>query len=256
LHFLYLAYTDPDARANNLFFDVLTVHVFDGTDSVYYIPRFFEDLVKKTGFTKPIWINEMNARITEDSGYPVAGGATRTTPDQQASFIIQGVALAFAAGVERIEIYKLNDNDPHPGDEAWGLIRGDGTRRPGYYALKTAIRYLNPTSTAMRLRNDYATLVTMVQPGRTVYVIWNRTYKPQSARIKSVDGKAGALLVSMTGTVRTLTDDDMADGAYKLVLPPCSVPCSIQGQPQILVQTGQPQDAWIAIDKAKVMLKP
>jgi hypothetical protein len=48
----------------------------------------------------------------------------------------------------------------------------------------------------------------------------------------------------------------MANGAYALYLPGCSPPCFIQGEPQILVQTGVPQDAWVVKDDAAVLFKP
>ena len=89
-----------------------------------------------------------------------------------------------------------------------------------------------------------------------MYVLWNRTYDPLIARVKSVDGNAGATLVSTTGSEHVLTDNNMTDGAYNVYLPGCSAPCFIQGEPQILVQNGDPQDAWVVIDDAAVLFKP
>src|SRR5262249_36884643 len=64
---------DPEARKNNLFFDVLTVHVFAGTDWVWFITRLFKRFPEKFGYPKPVWIDELNILLTKDDGYPYVG---------------------------------------------------------------------------------------------------------------------------------------------------------------------------------------
>ncbi len=157
-----------------------------------------------------------------------------------------------AAGADRVEIYKLYDNDQHDNYEAWGLVRADGTRRPGYFALKTAAAYFGSTVKATRYKNEYATLVTLAQPDRTVYVIWNNIYLPVHARIKPSPGSSSAEWVSVIGQTQTVTPNQ---GTYDLYLSPCSAPCAIQGEPQILIQPGPPQPGWVQIDQASVPLK-
>ncbi len=246
--FLRLADADPEARQNNFFFDVLTVHVFSGTDWLWRVINQTRSLPMSFGMSKPVWIDEFNVRITSDTGWPlrpVQDGESPVSLADQASFIVQGSALALAAGVERIEVYKLYDNDVTVGYEAWGLIRADGSRRPGYYALKTVSHYFNATTSAHRYTTASVVLVTLVQPGKTVYVVWNRTSEPVKARIKAVDvDKTSAQLVSIVGEVSTLTLEDTSGGSYELDLPPCSAPCLVQGEPRILIQPGDPQAVW------------
>src|SRR5258708_20447473 len=112
--FLRTAYDDPEARKNNLFFDVLSVHVFQNTDSVWYLTQLYKRLANSVGFSKPVWIDEMNALVNSDGDWPVSSGYRSVSPDQQASFIIQGSALALAAGAERVEVYRLFDHTLNP----------------------------------------------------------------------------------------------------------------------------------------------
>jgi hypothetical protein len=67
--------------------------------------------------------------------------------DEQASYVIQAFALARAAGVERMSIYKMVDERPEGPGELYGLVRNDGSVRPAFQAYQTAVRYMStPTS--------------------------------------------------------------------------------------------------------------
>jgi hypothetical protein len=256
--FLRTAYADPEAKANNYFFDVLTVHVFDNTDYVWYLTWLNKRIPEMLGMKKPVWIDELNTLISSDAGYPaVFRQWPKVSLEQQANFIIQGAALGLAAGAERISIYRLfDDNAKHPGYEAWGLIREDGTRRPGYYALKTASEYFGNADNAQRYKNNSVTLVTMQEAGRTIYVVWNQTTAPVTVRIRAVRTLNGPLLVSAVGKTQTLPDGEVGNGVYDLNLAPCKSPCLIQGEPRILVQPGSPQTVWTLRNGLPFLLKP
>jgi hypothetical protein len=243
--FLRLAAADPEGPKNNMFFDVMTVHVFAGTEWVWTITRTFKSLQALFGPPKPLWINEMNVRVTIDSGWPIATGEPKITLEEQASFIIQGAALGLAAGAERIQVYKFFDNDVGDEYEAWGLIRADGTRRPGYYALQTVSRYFNGITDARRYNIQAVTVVIMRQEDRTIYVIWNKTMQPLYARIRAYDREAtDTMLISTTGKTRILPVGEDIKGSYELLLPPCTKPCMVQGEPRILIQGGPPQPVY------------
>ena len=268
--FLRTAYADPEGRKNNLFFDVLSVHIFQSTDNVWYITQLFKHLPETLGFSKPVWIDEMNALINNDGDWPVTSGYAPVSLDQQASFIIQGTALALAAGAERVQVYRMFDNDVHPGYEAWGLVRGDGTRRPGYYALKTASEYFRNSSKVERIRNNFATMVVFTQPDRTVYVVWNRTLRApiyvQFPVDIELDSETQVRTVSQIGeesalspnNVKALLPDNAssvqaADGSYKLLLPPCISDCEIEGEPRIVVQAGPPRPVTILTEVGETL---
>jgi Glycosyl hydrolase catalytic core len=250
--FLRLAALDPEGPPNKLFFDVLTVHVFSGTDWVWRMTTHVKSLPESFGFPKPVWINELNVRVTADGDWPIRATDENDGPvslADQAAFIVQGSALALAAGVERIAIYRLYDDAVTPGYEAWGLVRGDGTRRPGYYALKTVTKYFGGTTRAQRFSNMGITGVTLSEPGRTVYVIWNTTNDPLTVRVKAASNKAAdTVLVSDTGDAQALSVGQASGGSYDFDLSPCTAPCFIQGAPRILVQTGVPQAVWAIVN--------
>ncbi len=244
--FLRIATADPEARKNNLFFDVMTVHAFAGTDWVRRITQQSKSLPESFGFPHPVWINELNIRPTKDGDWPLKGGDPQVTLDEQASFIIQGIAIGLALGVDRIEVYKLYDNDVDSnGYEAWGLIRADNTRRPAYYALQTAIKVFGSTTKARKDSDGDVTLITMTQPGKTAYVIWNQTTEAITARIKAYDNKAtDTVNVSTTGQTVSPLLSDVAGGSYEFTLPACNTPCAVEGEPRILIQSGPPQAVW------------
>jgi hypothetical protein len=203
--------------------------------------QLYKSIPASFGFPKPVWINEFNIRISADGDWPLKSADPPITLDEQASFIIQGTALALAAGADHIEIYKLFDNDVAEGYEAWGLIRADGTRRPGYYALQTASHYFNDTLKAQRYSTLDATLVTLVEPDKTVYVVWNETDRPFRARVKA--SAPDATLVSATGKVEPLKAGE--HGNFEFSLPACTQPCFVHGEPRILIQPGDPQAVWL-----------
>jgi hypothetical protein len=139
--------------------------------------------------------------------------------------------------------------------EAWGLIRADGTRRPGYFALQTVIKYFSGATAIQRYKNAYATMVVFTEPGRNVYVVWNRTRKAQYAYIQAADpNNPNITEVSMTGEERRLQQGELVDNTYELYLPPCQGSCDIQGAPRILIQQGDPQPGWTLNDKQLVDL--
>src|SRR5207245_699567 len=70
--------------------------------------------------------------------------------DQQAAYVLEGFALARAAGAARMSIYKMLDEGPEGPGELYGLVRNDGSTRPAFDAYKTAVKYLsNPTQPAI-----------------------------------------------------------------------------------------------------------
>jgi hypothetical protein len=132
---------DPTARANNWFFDAVDVHTYGNPLNGYNIPMVFRRVMREKGIDKPIWIVESNVLPRDDPHAPPEDTSFRATMDEQASYIIQNMALALAAGVQRYSIYKMTDEAPEVGDQYWGLARNDGTVRPAYVAYQVGVRY-------------------------------------------------------------------------------------------------------------------
>lgn len=248
---LALIRDDPEARKYNQFFDVLTVHAYGGTDWVWRLTQYMASVLGEYGLQKPIWIGEVNVRPTQDTGWVIKGLARTRDPqisvEEQASFIVQGAALALSMGVERVMFYRLYDNgyDPKQGNsyEAWGLIRPDGTRRPGYYALKTVNEYFKNVTSVLRTRNGGVTLILLFQPDQTTYVLWNENNWPVTVQIKPNSGDETAKLISYTGDVQTASPGK--DGKYRFQLASCSGLCVVKGEPRLFVQPGKPQTVTV-----------
>jgi hypothetical protein len=140
-HVLDAITADPTARANNFFFDAVDVHAYSNPLNSYLEPTLFRRILQSKGMDKPIWITESGVLPKDDPRVGITDGPFRATLDEQASYVIQSMALARAAGVARYSLYKMQDEFPENGDEYWGLTRNDGTVRPAYLAYQVAARY-------------------------------------------------------------------------------------------------------------------
>jgi hypothetical protein len=143
---------DPNAAANNFYHDVVSLNLYRAPDDVYRVHGVFKNIQKKFGIDKPLWLTETNAMPSDDSAIPCAdkhnSEAIKTTMNQQAAYAIQSLALAAAAGYEKIEFYQMVDSNPCAEPAVWGVTRDDGTRRPVSDALKVAINNFAGFTTA------------------------------------------------------------------------------------------------------------
>ena len=139
---------DPTAAANNWYFDVVDAHTYGNPLNSFTVPTTFRRIMRDRGIDKPIWIDESNALVKNDPRVGAGDGPFRATMDEQASYVIESMALARAAGVQRYSIYKLQDEFPENGDEYWGLTRNDGSVRPGYLGYQVGTRYIQNARSA------------------------------------------------------------------------------------------------------------
>ncbi len=230
---------DPGAQANNLFFDVLTVHVYDQTELGWKMTRQLQSLPAAMGYPKPVWIDELNARPTADTegdnGWQAASFEQPVTLDQQADFLVQAAALGLALGVQRMGVYRLYDNvadsDAADGNAAWGLIRNDGSHRPAYDAWSLVIREFSATTAAQRATKGGVSMVTMTQPDRYIVALWNQTDQPITVRVPH---HPDSLLLSPFNDTPAMTPAGPGGAMDEFVLPPCIDPCAIEGEPRLL----------------------
>ncbi len=236
---LRIAAKDPDARAHHLFFDVLSIHVYTDTQLVWRITNQLHSLAVSVGYSPPVWIDEMNAQVTTDGDWRIDPRDKPITLDQQVAFIVQASALGLALNAQRIGVYRLWD-DTDPGTDAeWGLVRHDGSRRPAYDAYHTVIQEFSATVSASRISNHGVTIVTLRQPKRSLSIIWNETYEPITARALVTPG--ARLLLPNGDDVITNT----VSHGTEFTLPPCSIPCAVQGEPRILILAGASQAIYL-----------
>ena len=236
---LKVAMQDESAAEHGYFFDVATVHVYFDSESVYTIIEQQRKILREFGLQKPVWMNETNAAPMDDPRHPWHDPLVPVTLQQQASFVIQSTALAFAAGVERMAVYKLFDHvAPTHGLESYGLFRSDGSPRPAATAYRVAVERLSGFRRVYHTARPTHHLVTFVGATAVTHVAWARKADPVIVRVAANPGAKGASLVDQHGTVKQLVPDE---GEYQLELTAAdcledSSECVVGGEPQLLVE--------------------
>jgi hypothetical protein len=140
---------DPDRRRNGDYFDIVAVHTYNAPLNSYAVPLIMREILQARGLNKPIWINESNAIPYGDTANPLPYPPMAATLDQQASYVIQSMALALAAGVERYAVYKTIDENPENGSDLYGLVRNDRSLKPAYVAYQVGATYFSNAYTAV-----------------------------------------------------------------------------------------------------------
>ncbi|HEV7662543.1 MAG TPA: hypothetical protein VGQ62_03335, partial [Chloroflexota bacterium] len=141
---LRLMAADPDARANNWYFDAAVLQLYNDPRGLFDAPRIFRDLMHVRGIDKPVWVNETNAVPWDDPAAPLTRADFRATQDEQANYLVQAIAYALAGGVERVAVFKMLDDSPlrQNVEQAFGMVRADATNsvRPVFRAFQTLQR--------------------------------------------------------------------------------------------------------------------
>jgi hypothetical protein len=247
------------------YFDVAAFNIYWCPDDLLRVHREMKQAMASAGISRPIWLTETNAMPHNDGATPKAPNGQRVTLDQQADFVIQALALASAAGYERVGWYRMADGNIWQHQEVWGLVRDDGTPRPAFHAMKTALSLFSGAT-----RVSFTPLEREDQPfgtpwpqnpesyypnwsvyqvafdhadGRRVTVLWNATGERLTVRVPRQG--SGAAWVNKQGQESAASD---SGGWYVRELPAATVrgpldPSGyhyIGGEPAILVQRGVP----------------
>ncbi|MEI2610641.1 MAG: hypothetical protein V9G20_18595 [Candidatus Promineifilaceae bacterium] len=230
---------DPDAAANNYFFDVVSLHIYFRPETIYNIVGNAYGAQSQAGISplKAVWINETNARPNQDPEWPVAVQEFEIDLDQQAWYIVQAYAIGFHAGASRIAVYKLVDINLNPGDESWGLIRPDDfSKRPAFFAYQNLIKYLAGfTGPVQRERTDNYYIFTFTRPQGVTRILWSRVQSNVTLNVPAL--ASSAMLVQATGETIPLS---ATNGVYNLTLQAarCTDGCYMGGAPIFLVEEG------------------
>lgn len=230
---------DPDAAANNYFFDVVSLHIYFRPETIYTIVGNAYGAQSAAGINplKAVWINETNARANQDPGWPVQVQSFEIDLEQQAWFIVQAYAIGFHAGASRIAVYKLVDVNLGSGEESWGLIRPhDFSKRPAFYAYQNVIKYLSGfTYPVQRERTDNYFIFTFSRPQGVTRILWARGQSNVTLNVPAL--ASSALLVQASGEAVPI---QASNGVYNLTLPGtrCYDGCYMGGPPIFLVEEG------------------
>ena len=225
--FLRIVTADPTAREQNYFHDAVPLNLYRAPDDLVRLYQSFKDVQHQYGVDKPMWLLELNAMPTDDMTIPCASmhaaNPIQTTQFEQAAYAIQAVAVAAAAGYERIGFYQMVDDNPCHQSAVWGITRDDGSQRPVEKTLRTAVHAFTGFDAArfvplLRARaawpawpNDPDSLTPNWQvyqvvfdlPGnRRVTVLWNGDGSPLRVRLPRTAEEGQ--LVDGNGSTRTL----------------------------------------------------
>ncbi len=244
---------DREAAAHGYYFDAVAVNIYCSLDVVYRVRGIYADILARYKLDKPIWLTETNCPVYNDATAPVTPSHHIST-SEQAAYLLEVVAVARAAGYQRIAWYSMIDHDPNTGiADRWGLLRLDASPRPALTALAVATKYLSSSAQTARLApiGDAGAdgwpvwRVVLNDPTRQsrIHVLWRSARGPTSLRVEALGTVAE--LVDVQGRVTPLTRD--AGGWWTVPLPPPRVsqpfdPPGFQlvGDPVLLVETGLP----------------
>ena len=237
--FMQMVAADPDAAANNYYFDVISLHIYFRPETIPQIVGNAFAVQQQVGIPlKAVWINETNARPSSDPEWPVTVQSFELDLEQQAWYIVQANALGFYSGAGRIAVYKLIDINISPGDESWGLIRPyDFSKRPAFFAYQNTIKYLAGfTYPVQREQGGNYTIVRFNRPQGATRVLWARTASSVTLTVPAL-AESGLLVDPITGAETPITP---TGGNYSISLAGarCAGECYMGGAPVFLVEAG------------------
>ena len=207
-------------------------HVYDNPADITRLATLTRAALAPYGVAPQLWITEANVPVDDAQapGDAVVGRDAVSLP-RQAAFVLQADALARAASVQALVIYRASDVDDQ--GHYWGLLRGDRTARPALLAYRTAAEWLSHSRPlALDHPQSEVTVARFCGAGDAVDVAWNDGPRPVTIDLP-VAGPAH--LVGMDGSV---TDAAAPAGVLALTLPgaaartPSAVPL---GQPRLVV---------------------
>lgn len=245
LRFLDVVAADLTAPANGYYFDVATVHAYFRPEQVYDLVRFTRQAMLDRGIDKPVWINETNAPPSDDPVNPIDGPLFPVSLQEQPAFLVQAFAMAFAAGAERVSVYKMYDEEELFSGEPYGLLRRDFSRRPALQAFDTITDHFADFTTATLRRHGPVNVVHLQRPAGITTVVWNRSARDLLIRIPTTS--AGIRVIDAMN--RPAVAHPM-DHAHILHLPGtiCNHDdCFIGGPPRLVIRKGKAPAAPIVL---------
>jgi hypothetical protein len=215
-----LATADPRHRYHG-YFDVANLHLYSNPTDFYWIVGKVRALLKAHGWgDKQIWISETNAEPYDGTAPHKPHTNFRVSMQEQAAFLVDAFAADVAAGVERIEIYRMFDGaETAHGLPAWGLVNNAGQERPVARTFHFLIRLFKDAHggsyTPGTLYDHKAGIFKVVvhKAGERITVLWDQTGAGARYRLRA--HAAQATLYNKFGNARTIKPHG---GAYVLSL--------------------------------------
>lgn len=208
---------DPAAPNYNYYFDVMSVHLYSRSSSIYTeIAKIRSGMTTYHVGDHPIWLTETGVPVWNDAS--VDPNPTKydyaATQDEAAAYLIQSYANAWAIGVGRYFFFRTNDQDM---SEYFGLMRNDRSLRPAYTAFQVAATYLiSPTFTTIVTSSGgtHWNVTLWGTPRGRVSVLWNAAPTTAVYTLPAVVGTATR--VNRQGVTQTIA---AVGGVYTFTLP-------------------------------------
>jgi hypothetical protein len=230
--------SDPEAAQYDYYFDVLSLHIYFRTDSVYDIVAEMRQMLDDNGLSnKAIWINETNAAPTIDPAWIVNRPVFNLNLQNQANFLLQSVTLGLAAGAERIAVYKLYDQQLPLGGESFGILSpSDASPRPAFYTWQMITERFDDVVSASLQQTDTLNTVQLLHAnGQQTIALWARTEASTQVSVSSTNDKA--YQIDMYGNIMIMRPDN---DNYDLSLSPALCEegegCFLGGNVVLIVQ--------------------
>ena len=203
---------DPEAPANNYFFDVMSVHLYSRSSTIYDVVNDIRQGMLDFVPQHPIWLTETGVPVWDDAPDPTKYDYA-ATQQEAAAYVIQSYANSWAAGVERYFFFRTNDAEM---TEYFGLVRNDHSLRPAYVAYQVATTYMvTPTmSTRWTYGNGVRRVTLWGTPRGKLSVLWNTT--PATLPFGYEATLPTATLIDRWGVTQTIV---ATGGVYSLTLP-------------------------------------
>ncbi len=243
-----LAATDPEGPANNYFFDVANLHSYADPALVYALTQHTRRILTTYGLQhKPIWFTETNVALAGHGRFPTRDWG-HVSMEEQAWYVVQSAANAYAAGVDRLMYFRLADDGM---DESFGLMTNGYALRPSYHALRTVTSLMYDIVSARReIRQGVNIIYLQRADGARINVIYSETGTGLNLAI-TAHQKAAVLINTMGGYSTILAEN----GAYTVTLPTAverdfmnAYQYPVGGPPLILLeQDTQPPMSWLEI---------
>jgi len=167
---------DPQSKSHGSYFDAVDLHLYGRPGETAEIVPQYRAAMARAGIAKPIWIAETNAPPVDSAVSSHRTGSAVASLDEQASFVVQALAIDLASGVARVAINGMIDPAAlSQADDPLGLLRADASPRPAYFAyhaVATLFAWVNGGS--YRPNSHGVDMVVLHRPGTRITVLWAR----------------------------------------------------------------------------------
>ena len=229
---------DPDAQANNYYFDIVGIHSYGRATAPYGLGQSAHAILKNFGIPdRPVFATELGIPVDNDPPTKPVGLVGTTV--EAAAYMVESFASALAGGIDRVLWYRSND----VGQPAyWGLFKYSGDSRSTAATFQMLSQYFANVTSARLTTSNPVTKVVLDEGNQRVTVLWNAS--PHDVTTNLYAGSTtGATLVDVNGVINPIIAD--TTGNYVLTLPAAtdnhganSSDFIVGGAPAIVVETG------------------